>query len=246
MVGKCPFDKGTKVKTPVQTLLVWVKVNMNINGVPLLFDPTRENECLLDDGNPPQEHSVQEVVNESPILKNFGNGKGQYQSLGGDDVLQNSEGKQITTQYGDFFQRANFWTVISKKGGSDYQTVLDVVGEKTYELPVLLLGTETAILNTDKVCQDIWNPYAGYIEFNEWKKQLAKINADLRKNGGVQGDTFVIFLLDSVELCQTVNGDPKNWLPTCIAGYHTAEKVPSGDGFDLYTWAVAGFLITPA
>ena len=229
MVGACPFTKDQPfTKTPVNTLVVWVTVNLPVGQINTVFDPTQQNPCLLDGNKPPQAHSVEEVVTESPILQNF-----TYGLVGKDNVLLGSKNNPIKTQYGDFFQRANFWKSISNKGGSDYQTVLSPIAYQSETAAQLLVGTYE--VKEARVCgPDNYQPHAGYIEFHEWERVLGLIQRNLVQNKKLTPDTFVIFVLDSIQLCQTVN-PPQN----CIAGYHSAgEDMTTGD---IYTWAVADF-----
>ena len=231
IVGTCPFDKDGKTKkTSIKTFRVWVKVTIQGKDGPVVFDPTTPNPCLKDgDG---KTHSVLEVAGLSPIFQSFGKNDGSgngYNNLGDDDVLQGGDGKQIKLQYADFFQRANFWTVVNEggiKGGkSSYQTVLSPVDDIIVNAP--------AVPGQSAVTNGPCGP-AGWIEYSAWESMRNTIYTNDLKKEGVTAAAFPIFLLDSVQVCFEPFNPPEN----CIPGYHSA--VDDGAG-NKQTFAFADF-----
>lgn len=217
MVGTCPFDKeGRQQKTGVKTHRVWVQVTMPDGTV---FDPTAVNPYLKDKAG--KKHSVLEVVGWSPIFQNYGMADG-YGKLGPDDVLQGV----AKTQYGDFFQRANFWTVINDRGTSKYQAVLSPVDD----IFVAITSFRGKVLasKADPARKSGWIPY------DEWEGILqATVWPQLRANG-ITTDSFAIFLVDTVQVCFGSVIEPPN---ECIPGYHSAVY----DRGNLQTYAFADF-----
>ncbi len=240
VVGKaCPFDKQqNQTPTTVMTHRVWVTVTIDEGGTKTVFDPLETNSCATDADNKP--HSVFEIVARSPLFRDYGKAEG-YTNLGNDNVLQGISDEK--TQYGDFSQRANFWTVIDDASGtpggsSAYRVKLDPIDDILESIEVTNGDGKTRLFKQD--CQ---KKRSGWILERTWKANLQTLWTDLVNNKNVKPTDFTIFLVDTVQLCP--NPDTAGqWEPSrtaCIPGYHSSQTSGNGDNKITRTFAFADF-----
>ncbi len=213
MVGTDPI-KAKPAVTEVHTYLISVKMQFKDSNH--TFDPTELNDCLVDNNKPPKQISVLDAAFNSPIFQLYA-----YPKLVNDNVMNGiPDGK---TQYGDFFQRANFWSNVK---GTKYQVLLSPVDKNT-DLATVEIGIGTGRsgqYNFQKACS-----WVGQVDLTWFDLQIR--NNLLPALKAVDPTAFPIFLLDSVMVCPS----PFTY---CIAGYHSSFKDTNGD---IQTYAVADF-----
>jgi len=194
MVGQSP-SLSVHTTTTIPTLLIPVEIIIAGHH----FNPNAPDACL---GG----QSVTTVTANSPLF--------QPAPFTMNGILMG------TTQYGDAFQRANFWSVV---GGTQYHTLLALQVHAT----VVVDATATAALY-NAVCQapDLAGLRGG-IEINAWD---AYVRQTLIPALGITPDQFPIFLFRNVGL---YDGSPT---PCCIGGYHDAFTTTN-----MQTYATADF-----
>src|SRR5499427_10450585 len=179
IVGRNPGFHGHRVTT-IETLIVPVKLTFQDTGT--IFDPTATDSCVGD--------SVVNLLKNSPIFQN------STYIMNGVNVG--------STQYGDAFQRASFWSQVA---GTRYHTLLGltVLPAINVTVPVANGGTNWG-----------WCGSYGTMDINWWDAYLQANIFPALVAQGVGPTTLPIFLFDSVF---EYDGDPFN---CCILGYHSA------------------------
>jgi hypothetical protein len=191
MVGTDPFT--TNVNTGIQAYVIPVKLNFVSSN--MVFDPTVDKFAGTN-------QSVLTTILQSPVLYNYG-------------AVSFPEG---ATQYGDAFQRANFWSSVGSTNTNYHVT----------------LWPQTLAEMTISVA-----PGEGSIEVNQWNGittgVLPEDLVDLFVQGYINANQDIItpgsvpiFLLDNAYM--TVQG----W-GCCVGGYHSSN----GGGISGQTYIVA-------
>lgn len=215
MVGLDPSVKANQTKqTQIQTIILDFVLSFQDNNI--IFDPTAVGPCLKDNNR--NAVSATAVTLQSPLFLAF-----KYPKLNGVDLSKGLK-KAPIMQYGDYFQRANFWQYVEN---TSYQVLL--TGVIDVPTKVIKVPNLTGISRTPQVT-GFCGPY-GLIDINFFDGVVrTEINA-LKNNGLNPAQILPIILTDSVEFCDPL---PDN----CFVGYHSSYKNAAGD---LQTYVVADF-----
>lgn len=191
MVGTDPFT--TNVSTAIQAYVIPVKLDFVLSNT--VFNPTTDKFAGTT-------QSVLTTVLESPVLENF-------------DAVSFPEG---ATQYGDAFQRANFWSSVGSTNTNYHVTLW----------PITLAEMTIAVA-----------PGEGSIEVNPWNGITTGlvnqstvdlfVQAYINANQGIINPSVVpIFVLDNSYMTLPIWG-------CCVGGYHNTN----GGGISGQTYIVA-------
>jgi hypothetical protein len=184
MVGNSPLTTNGTTTTTTQIVPVIIKIGSDT------FDPTKASPCAS--GKVPLT-----LLQQSPMVlsANF--------KVNGVNV-----GKE---QYSDAFQRANFWTSVSKNGGT-YHNKLHVVTLKPITINP---GTAHSAILANESC----GPFGG-VEINWWDALVTNTIIPKLKSEGVNPTTFPTFMFYNVAW---YIGNTSN---CCVGGYHGAFGNP--------------------
>jgi len=176
MVGNSPYTNKATTTTTMQVVPLIITIGSTV------FDPTKpDNACFQ--GKVPLTMYKQSPITNAATFKMNGVNVGK-------------------TSYTDAFQRASFWTPVSKNGGT-YHNDLKLVVLKPVKVN---LGSHSAILTN--TCGPL-----GGVDITEFEPLLE--NTIIPSLGqGVNPTTFVTFLMYNVVMYQ---GNVSN---CCILGYH--------------------------
>lgn len=191
MVGTDPFT--TNVSTAIQTYVIPVKLAFIPSNT--VFDPTKDKFSGTN-------QSVLTTVLQSPVLSTF-------------DAVSFPEG---ATQYGDAFQRANFWSAVGSTNTNYHVTLWPTT------LPEMTIAV---------------NPGQGSIAVNPWNGITTGlvdestldffVQAYINGNQGlITPGSVPIFLLDNAYMTTPLWG-------CCVGGYHSSN----GGGISGQTYIVA-------
>jgi hypothetical protein len=177
MVGNSPYTNKGTTTTTMQVVPLIIKIGSTT------FNPTvADNSCAK--GKVPIT-----LYQQSPMIK---------------PVTFKMNGVNVgKTSYTDAFQRASFWTPISKNGGT-YHNKLKLVTLK----PVKVDASSYGVIETN-TCGPL-----GGIDINSFEPLLEGTIIPSLSGQGVNPKTFVTFLMYNVVMYQ---GNPNN---CCILGYH--------------------------
>jgi hypothetical protein len=173
MVGRDPSFHGHRATT-IPTIVVPVRFTFSDGTV---LDPGAPDSCI---GN----NSVTALVTNSPIFNNA-----PY-TINGVNIG--------TTQFGDAFQRANFWSYVA---GTPYHTDLNVTVANTVNITV---NGPASSFGCGKY---------GAIDINNWDITLQQQIIPSLGPQGVGPTTLPVFILPNVALCDQTG---------CALGYHSA------------------------
>jgi hypothetical protein len=241
MVGSSPFTKDEPRASSVKTFIVPIVIKvhqvatdfgLDSNGNLILtgisdqdatFDPTQPAPaCLGSTNNVPFKLAV-----ESPVFQNH------HWVWGGTNLGD--------TQYGDAFQRANFWRALGEEA-EDYHVRLD-----TEVLPPIVLdfpnGSGIALPQSSK--------FAGYsncaptvlVDLSLFDNLLDYINLPQLAGSGVNASTFPMFIAGNV-LWGAVIGE----LPIYnaqAAGYHSFSSVDPALNYGVTQFGDENFFTWP-
>src|ERR1700683_1056350 len=184
MVGTSPLTTSGTTTTTMQIVPVILKIAGDT------FNPSKASPCAS--GKVPLT-----LLQQSPIVltADF--------KMNGVDV-----GKD---QYVDAFQRANFWTSVSKNGGT-YHSKLKVV---TLKAITISPGTANSASISDSGCAPL-----GGVNINWWDAYITNTIIPKLKSQGVGPTTFPVFMLYNVAFYVGSVGD------CCTGGYHGAYGSP--------------------
>lgn len=202
MVGRSPFFHGARTTT-IPTYLVPLIVNMPDGGV---FDSTVPDSTCLS-GNTPKSLFLQ-----SPLLNNTSF------SFGGTAVG--------TTQYGDAFQRANFWNANVAATGNSYHTLLGPASKVSTPVTVLSPVTIPVAAGFGATYQSV--KYSangcgsfGVVDFQTFDTYLrTTVLPSLVPSFGVNPNSLVVFLMYNVVEAYPGIKPSSN---CCSLGYHGAS-----------------------
>lgn len=204
MVGRSPFFHGART-TDIPAIVVPIKIVMHDSGAGV-FDPTVADPTCSPAG------TALSLAQASPVLQSASF------AMGGTNVG--------TTQYGDAFQRGNFWTNVSITGDR-YHTILspvNTVAAVTVNVPSGSGTTNTATGGCGQI---------GVMDINWWQPYVETTIIPSLSAQGVSATTLPLFLFYNVVMTQ---GTPSLTSSTCcILGYHTAFNSP------VQTYAVFDF-----
>ncbi|HZT30821.1 MAG TPA: hypothetical protein VFA33_13105 [Bryobacteraceae bacterium] len=201
MVGQNPMIPLTSQTTTIPTVLIPLVLTLPGGQV---FDPTKTDPICTPQG------SAQSLTQTSPIFQNF-----DY-IVGGVNVG--------STQYVDFFQRANFWQFTGSGGmNPNYHVLLSLVNFPA--LRITVPSGHGTLLSPAPVCGPVAN-----VDVNWFDAAVQQGILPALAKYGVGSTTFPIFLLYNTVMYQLTPGN------CCILGYHNAYKNGSGV---MQTYAVA-------
>lgn len=213
MVGLDPSVKANQTKqTQIQTIILDFVLDFQDDNN-ITFDPTAAGRCLKD--NNMNAVSATAVTLQSPLFLAF-----KYPKLNGVDVSKGLK-KALIMQYGDYFQRANFWQYVEN---TSYQVLL--TGVVDMPTKVIKVPNLVGIRRITAFC----GPY-GLIDLNFFDGVVRTEISSLKNDGLNPAQILPIMLTDSVEFCDPL---PDN----CFVGYHNSYQNAAGD---LQTYVVADF-----
>ena len=214
MVGQNPATSNTS--TPIPTYLIPLRVNFQYSRASTYsFDPTASDPGCLGGSN-----NAYGLTQSSPIFQPF-----DY-NIGGTDVG--------SAQYVDAFQRANFWTEVSKN--PLYKTELSVTTEPLQTVTItsgntgFVNGTVYILSGTQCGSNTGNTNHAGYLGVVNINSVDAAVHS-LITQLGIPTNAFPVFLLYNAVMSE---GSPTNMNNCCVLGYHSITS--SGQ-----TYAVAEF-----
>jgi len=185
MVGKNPAVAHTSQTSKVPSPVVPIIFNFQSGGVTVhTFDPTAADPVCSPAG------SAFSLTLASPLLKNHA------YTAGGTSIG--------TTQYVDFFQRANFYKYTKPTGVNPKYHVL-----LTPSTPVGVVVTANNFPIQSAPCGEL-----GFIEYNSWDNYLQTQIFPQLATYGITPTTFPIFEFYNVVLYDTTISN------CCILGYH--------------------------
>lgn len=173
IVGRNPAYHGHR-STRIPTILVPVRLTFSDGTI---IDPTAPDPCI---GN----NNVTRLVTNSPIFTN------SSYTINGVDVG--------AAQYGDAFQRANFWSSVA---GMPYHTILDLTVAPAVNISVNAPASGFG-------CGSY-----GSVDINSLDTLLQQSLIPALSSQGVGPTTLPVFLLPNVAMCDT---------SICAGGYHNA------------------------
>ncbi len=205
MVGNSPLVKQASPSTTITSPIVPIILKFSDGTI---FDPTTTNTCS-------SKSSPSSLVLSSPIFAS------NAWTVGGTSVG--------TTQYADFFQRANFWTSIGATGGVNpgYHTLLSASTTTAITLTVPAASGVTVATSCGKL---------GQMDINWFDPQIQGTVFTQLAAMGVLPSQLPVFLLSNVVLYQTTSTN------CCILGYHSAFNNNNGSfGGAVQTYVVSDF-----